>query len=278
MQEGHALLGIPLFCLGELPAARIHLERGDNLSWRAILLWHLGYLDQAQQTMHGALAKQLPNVWQRAFVLMAASTLSQLRRDWPVAQQRADNLMKLATEHDLPLLGAQGSLLHGRALVALGQEAEGIEQITRGLAAYLATGAEAWRPMYLGMLAASYAHAGQATEGLRQVNKALQIVEATQERWWEPELYRLRGVLLLEVSSDHHAETVSSFHQAITIARRQHAKSWELRAAMSLARLWQQQGKQARARKLLAGVYDGFTEGFGTADLQAAKTLLEGLS
>ncbi len=118
----------------------------------------------------------------------------------------------------------------------------------------------------------------QAADGLRQVAEALELVESTQERWWEPDPYRLQGALLWEVSSDNHTEAETCFQQAIAIARSQQAKSWELRAATSLARLWQSQGKRQEAHDLLAPVYGWFTEGFDTADLQEAKTLLQELA
>jgi predicted ATPase len=152
-----------------------------------------------------------------------------------------------------------------------------VERLRQGLAAYLATGAEAWRSMYLGMLAAAHEQAGQIAAGLSRVTEALEVVAATQERWWESELYRLRGVLLLEMSSERHTEAEACFHQAIAIARHQQAKSWELRAATSLARLWQSQGKRQEAFELFAPVYGWFTEGFDTADVQEAKQLLVAL-
>jgi predicted ATPase len=119
---------------------------------------------------------------------------------------------------------------------------------------------------------------GQAGEGLSLLAEALAIVRRTGERWWEAELYRLQGELLLALSWENHVEAEACFQQALAVARQQQAKSWELRAAMSLSRLWQQQGKRAAARDLLAPIYGWFTEGFNTADLQEAKALLEALA
>ncbi len=118
----------------------------------------------------------------------------------------------------------------------------------------------------------------QAADGLRQVAEALELVESKQERWWEPDPYRLQGALLWEVPSDNHTKAETSFHQALSIAQHQQAKSLELRAATSLARLWQSQDKRQDAYELLAPVYEWFTEGFDTADLKEAKTLLEELA
>ena len=147
----------------------------------------------------------------------------------------------------------------------------------QGLAAWRATRAETMRPYFLALLAAASAQVGQQEKGLTQLAEALAMANDTEERRHEAELYRLKGELLLARSAEHDTEAETCFRQALDIARRQQAKSWELRAAMSLSRLWQRQGKCAEARALLAPVYGWFTEGFDTADLQEAKALLEEL-
>jgi predicted ATPase len=146
-----------------------------------------------------------------------------------------------------------------------------------GLTAWRAMGIEAGLPYWLAMLAEAYGSTGQVEAGRRVLAEALTLVDRTKERWWEAELHRLKGELLLALSTNNAAEAETCFHQALDAARRQEAKSLELRAAMSLARLWQQQGMRAEARDLLAPVYGWFTEGFDTADLQEAKALLEEL-
>jgi predicted ATPase len=138
-------------------------------------------------------------------------------------------------------------------------------------------GIEAGLPYWLSMLAEAYGSTGQVEAGGRVLAEALTLVDTTEERWWEAELHRLKGELLLALSTDNAAQTETCFHQALDIARRQQAKSLELRGAMSLARLWQRQGKRTEAYELLAPVYGWFTEGFDTAALQEAKTLLEEL-
>ena len=120
-------------------------------------------------------------------------------------------------------------------------------------------------------------HLGHTEDGLQALAEASTLVEQHEERWWEAEIYRLRGVLLLRQPMPQHAEAEACFQQALHVARRQEAKALELRTAMSLSRLWQQQGKQAEARELLAPIYGWFTEGFDTADLQEARALLEEL-
>jgi predicted ATPase len=148
----------------------------------------------------------------------------------------------------------------------------------QGLAAWRATGAETLRPYFLALLAEASAQMEQREEGLTLLAEALAVVNDTGERRWEAELYRLKGELLLASSAEHDTEAETCFRQALDVACRQQAKSLELRAAMSLSRLWQRQGKDAEARELLALTYGWFTEGFDTADLQEAKTLLEAWS
>jgi predicted ATPase len=138
-------------------------------------------------------------------------------------------------------------------------------------------GAKLWWPAYLAWLAEAYDGMGQATEGLTVLTEALTIAHNTGERFWEAELHRLKGALLLTLSAEQYAEAETCFHQALDIARRQQAKSLELRAAVSLSRLWQQQGKQQEAHDLLAPLYGWFTEGFDTVDLQEAKALRNAL-
>jgi predicted ATPase len=150
-------------------------------------------------------------------------------------------------------------------------------QMQQGLAAWHATGAAVFRPYGLALLAEAYAQAGRGEEGLTLLAEALALTNDREERRWEAELYRLKGELLLVHSAAHHAEAEICFRQALDVARYQEAKSWELRATVSLARLWQQQGKRQEAHDLLAPVYHWFTEGFDTADLQDAKALLDAL-
>jgi predicted ATPase len=148
-------------------------------------------------------------------------------------------------------------------------------QMCQGIAAWRATGAELQRPYYLALLAEAYEKAGQADEGLRVLAEALTAVHTTGERQHEAELYRLKGELLLQQDVLDEQEAESCFRQALDVARQQQAKAFELRAAMSRSRLWQQQGKRAEVHALLAPIYGWFTEGFDTVDLQEAKVLLE---
>lgn len=171
-----------------------------------------------------------------------------------------------------------GRIYRAWALAAQGREAAGISQIQEGLAALQDTGSQLDHSEYLGVLAEAYGKDQQVEEGLGTVAEGLAFVERTEERFCEAEVHRLKGELLLQQSPDNHQDAEACFQKAIDSARQQGAKSWELRAATSLARLWQSQGKQTEACDLLAPVYNWFTEGFDTADLKDAKALLEALS
>jgi predicted ATPase len=298
----HRAMGSTLFCLGMPASAYGHLAQGIALydsqqhraaafrygedsgvichSFAAWALWYLGYPDQGLARIDEAvtLAQQSAHPFSLSFVLSFAAVFHQLRREGRATQERAEAAMSLATEQGFPLWVAYSSIPRAWALAHQGQAKEGIEQIHRGLTAWRATGAEIHRPYFLMLLAEANGTIGQPEAGLTVLAEALTLVDKSGERWYEPELYRLTGALLLQQSADHHAEAQACFYQALAVARPQQAKSFELRAAMSLSRLWQQQGKRGDARELLAPVYGWFTEGFDTADLQEAKALLEALA
>jgi predicted ATPase/DNA-binding winged helix-turn-helix (wHTH) protein len=298
--EAHRALGATLLYLGAGASALTHLEQGmalydpqqhrastflygDNSgvvchSIAAWTLWSLGYPDQGLARGHEALllAQQSAHPFSLGFALCWATVLHQYRREVQAAQERAEAAIRLATE--FPLWKACGSMLRGWALAHQGQAQEGIEQLRQGLMALHVTGIEIARLYFLALLAETYGIIGQSAAGLEVLAEALTRVNTTSDRWYEPELYRLKGALLLQQSADNHAEAQTCFHYALDAARAQQAKSLELRTAVSLSRLWQQQGKRAEARALLAPIYTWFTEGFDTADLQDAQTLLEELA
>ena len=167
--------------------------------------------------------------------------------------------------------------MRGWALAMQGQGEEGIAQIHQGLSAYRATGAEVGRPWYLTLLSEAYGRVGEISQGLDVLAEALALMDETGERWCAAELYRVQGELTLSCADNPYEKAETGFHQALEVARSQQVKSLELRAATSLARLWQSQGKCQAAYDLLAPVYEWFTEGFGTADLKDAKGLLDEL-
>jgi predicted ATPase len=173
---------------------------------------------------------------------------------------------------------AFGSIFLGWAIVERGEGQAGIARLEEGIAAFQATGARLHSSWWLGLRAEAYGKIGQPEEGLTVLAEALRAVEDTGEHFYEAELYRLKGAFLLQLSSDNQREAEACFQHALTIAQSQGAKAWELRAATSLARLWQHQGKRQQAHDLLAPVYHWFTEGFDTPDLQEAKALLDALA
>jgi predicted ATPase len=172
---------------------------------------------------------------------------------------------------------AQGRLLQGWALAMQGDAATGVAHMEQGWGAVQRTGLKLYRPYNLALLAEAYGQVGQPEAGLTCLAEAVTRVAATEERWWEAEVSRLQGELLLRLPRPDLPQAAACFHQALDVARRQQARALELRAALSLSRLWQQQGKRVEARALLTPLYGWFTEGFDTADLQDAKAVLEEL-
>jgi predicted ATPase len=248
----------------------------DCQSYLAWTLWPLGYPDQALVSIHQALtlAEGVSHPISLATALFFAAWLHQYRREAQTVQAQAEAAMALSTEQRFPQFLAGGMVLQGWALAAQGQGAEGIVQLRQGMAAWLATGAAGTQPYFLGLLAEVYGKVEQVEEGLAMLAEALAAVHNSGECYYEAQLHRLQGELLLALSREHDAEAEICFQRALEVARRQQAKSLELRAAMSLGRLWQHQGKTAQARQLLAEVYAWFTEGFDTVDLKEAKALL----
>ena len=204
-----------------------------------------------------------------------AAFLHYRRREAPAVQAHADTLLTLATTQGFPLVAGVGMCWRGWALALQGQRVAGWAQFSQGMAALLAIGQTLVRPLCLILLSEVVGYTGQVVEGLRLLAEALGAFEASERGDLLAEAYRLQGVLLLQQAGPDTAAVEACFHHALALARRQQAKAWELRAATSLARLWQQQGKCAAASALLAPIYGWFTEGFDTADLQEAKALLE---
>jgi predicted ATPase len=298
----HYALGATWMWLGALPAARQHIEAGiarytpDQRRapvfrmgldpgvgcriYAAMTLWALGYPKQALAHLHEALAlaHELSHPYSLVLARCWAAHVYQLRRNIAAVHEHAEAAVALSTEQGLTQWAAQGTSLRGWALAMQGQGEAGMAQICQGIAALRATGAAAWVPYLCTVLADVADHLGRTADGLQALAEAHILVEQQEERWWEAEIHRLRGILLLRQTGTQQAEAEACFQHALDVARRQEAKSLELRAAMSLSRLWQQQGKQAEAHALLAPIYGWFTEGFDTADLQDAKALLDALA
>jgi predicted ATPase len=301
------LLGVYSLTMGDLEPALEHLEHViafydpeqhaslaytmaqdpgvSVLAWASWTLWLLGYPDQALERSRKAmaLARQLDHPYTLDFALsVAGAFFHQMRRETDAARELNEATLQLSTEEGFPLSMAAGTLLRGWALALAGQADEGITAIRQGLDTMQAMGTKTRRSHSLALLAEAHASAGQVVQGLSALDEALSQVEESGERYFESEIHRLRGELLL-IQGDETATDTSlgraegCFQRAIEVARRQQARSWELRATMSLARLWGAQGKGEAARKVLTEVYGWFTEGFDTPDLMEAKALLEEL-
>ena len=298
----HDELGTTLCFLGDYAAAWSHLEQGIALtdpttqrtqallqgeapgvlclSYTAWALWCLGYPAQAVQRGQEALtlAQELQHPHSLAVAQYLATYLHHRRRESSAVQAQADILLTLATTQGFPLVVGLATCLQGWALSVQGQREAGMAQLRQGLATVLATGQTISQPFGLVLLAEVAGYAGQVAEGLCLLAEALTVLEASGRGDLLAEAYRLQGLLLLRQAIPNAAQAEACFQQALSIARHQQAKSWELRAAMSLSRLWQQEGKRTDAYDLLAPIYGWFTEGFDTADLQEAKVLLEALA
>jgi class 3 adenylate cyclase/predicted ATPase len=301
--RAHLERGIALYNSQQHHSLAFVYGTDPGISCRAFLawtLWALGHPDQARERVQEALTltQELSHPFSLAFAYQCAAIFHQHCREAEATQEQAETLLAIAHDRGFPYWVAQGTIYQGWALTEQRQAKEGLTQIQQGLTGLRAIGQELARPYFLALLAEAYGKMEQPKEGLNVLAEVLALVEKTGERWWEAELYRLKGTLTLEargwkletspsspqasrlkpqVSEEALREAEGYFHKAIEIARQQQAKSWELRASTSLAHLWQSQGKTTEAHKLLSDVYNWFTEGFDTKDLQEAKALLEEL-
>jgi len=284
---------------GRFTSSRSHLEEAlalyDPISHRALVHqigFHshvisqavlgnvflcLGYPNRALARGNASIAeaRSLAHPPSLAVSLALGTELLSLVGDNAALDERAGQLVAVATEQGFPYWHSQGAIYRGYAKVKNGDVAEGMLLLRDGSSAYRATGEELGLPFYIHLLATACEIAGKVEEGLALVDEALLIVERTGERWFAAELNRHKGQLLLRHGNTEAAEEL--YRKALSIAVEQQAKLWELRAAMSLAQLWRDQGKRTEARDLLAPAYGWFTEGFGSPDLKEAKALLDSL-
>jgi predicted ATPase/DNA-binding winged helix-turn-helix (wHTH) protein len=299
MMEAHRAFGVTCVALGRFPEALEHLTESAfyesfyhephflltannskvmSLCFAGWSLWSMGFPQQALEKINEAqaLAKELSHTNSLVAALYFAAILHQLRGETTSVLQHAEAVMTLGQEQGLPIWTAFGTIYYGWAQIEQGQIGKGIEFVQRGLAAYQTTGAKIWRTHFLGLLAEGLAKAEQFEEGLRVLDEALTTVEDVGERYHEAELYRLKGELLLKRELPAEAETC--FKQAIAIARQQQTKSLELRAATSLSRFYENQCRIKEAHQALTDIYQWFTEGFDTADLREARTMMDRLN
>jgi class 3 adenylate cyclase/predicted ATPase len=299
--SGHRLMATSLMFTGELAASREHFDRvvalydpaehrllatrfGQDvrvsaLSYRSWALWMLGYPAAALADIEHAVNDAREIAQAATLMYVRHVTLVTLFHcgQYAAADPLVEELVALAEEKDAAYWKADGMLMGGCLLALTGKHADAVPMISAGIAAYRSTGATMWLSWYLSHLAIAHGGLGQLDDAWRCIEEAMTAVETTREKWCEPEVDRIAGEIALKSPRPDAAKAEVYFQRALALARSQQAKSWELRAAMSLARLWRDQGKRVEARDLLAPVYGWFTEGFDTHDLKQAKTLLDAL-
>ena len=300
---GHRLMGTSLVLMGDIAAAQMHFDRaialydplehrplatrfGQDvgvaiLSFRSLALWLLGYPEAALKDLARAL-KDAREIGQASTLMYALNCTAMFVHipcgNYAAAQAVLEEVIPLADEKGALYWKAFGRMNQACVLALTGKASDAIQMFASGIVAYRSTGARVWLPLYLSYLAKAHAELGQFDDAWRRVGEAMTEIETTKERWQEAEVHRVAGEIALMSPGAGPAKAEAYFERGLQIARQQQAKSWELRAAMSMARLWCDQGKRNEARNLLAPVYGWFTEGFDTRDLKEAKTLLDALA
>jgi predicted ATPase len=240
----------------------------------------LGYPEAALAYVEQALkdAREIGHAASLMYALAMTSFVQLLLGNYAVVNAQADELVTVAEEKSAPFWKAWGQLFRGHVSALTGNASDAVHQITSGIAAYRSTGATLGLTAWLSYLMKAHADLRQFDDAWRCSEEAITHIETTKERWWEAEVNRIAGEVALLSPEPDAAKAETYFERALAVARRQQAKSWELRSSMSLARLWRDQGRVQQARELLAPVYGWFTEGFDTRDLKEAKALLEELA
>ena len=295
-------MGTSLLCTGNIVEGRAHYNHAlalydptehrllatrfgqdvavATLSFRSLALWMLGYpmaaLSDAEQAISNG--REIGQTATLMYALYSASNTHILCGNYATASALVDELIQVADETGAVQWNANGMMTRGWILALTGRPSDTVQMITSALMSWRSTGATYWVPLLLSYLARAYAELGQFDDTGRSIREATTTVETTNEKWFEAEVNRIAGEIALLSPEPDAAKAQSYFERALAVARQQQAKSWELRAAMSLARLWRDQGKVRQARELLAPVYGWFTEGFDTCDLKEAKALLEELN
>ena len=299
---GHRLMGSSLLCTGKIMEGRAHYNHAlalyapaehrqlaarfgqdvavATLAFRSLASWMLGYpmaaLADAEQAISNA--REIGQAATLMYALAVASVAPALCGRYATAKTLLDELLPLAEDKGTSWWKAFGMMEQGLLLALTGKASDAASLIASGITLFRSIGSTYWLPTYLPHLAMAYAELGQFDDGWRCLSEAMTAVETTGERWFEAEVHRMAGEIALKSPQADAAKVQAYFERALTVARKQQAKSWELRAAMSMARLWRDQGKQQQARQLLAPVYGWFTEGFDTLDLKEAKALLDQLA
>ena len=299
---GHRLMGSSLMTTGNMLQARSHYDRAlalydpvehrplatrfgqeigvTILGFRSLCLWFLGYPEAALADVDCGLsdAREFGQAATLMYVLSMRGMTQIFCGNYEAATTIGDELIALADEKGAAYWKATGTLIRGSALALSGSASEAVSMITCGVSAYRSIGVTVWIFLFLTYLAKLYAELGRFEDAWHAVREAMNACEATKQRWYEAEVYRIAGEIALVSAKPDVKKAEAYFERALAIAREQQAKSWELRAAMSMARLWRDQGKGQQAHALLAPVYGWFTEGFDTLDLKEAGALLDELA
>jgi predicted ATPase len=299
---GHRIMGLSLLVTGDLADSRTQLDQaialydptehrplatrfGQDvgvaiLSLRSWALCVLGFRHAALADAEHALeaAREIGQAASLMYALLVASITHVICGNYAAANALVDELIALTDQTASLFWGAWAVMQRGCILALTGKASDAVQTITSGVTAWRSTGSTAMMPSYLSYLARAHAELGQFDDAMRCIGEAITTVETTKERWFEAEANRIAGEIALLLPEPDVAKAEACFERALAVARKQQAKSWELRAAMSMARLWRDQGKCQQARELLAPVYGWFTEGFDTRDLKEAKVLLDALA
>jgi len=300
--HAHRIMGISLLCTGDIAEGRVHLDRAialhdpgehrqlathfgqdarvSTLCYQSHALWLLGYPEAARTNLDEALsdAREIGHFATLWYALALTSLAHILQGNYAAAHAQYDEVVALANEKGAAFAKGSGTAGQGWVMALTGNAADAVDLISSGRNALLSTGATLWTPMALSFLTKAYAQLNQFDDASRCIGEAMTAIDATKERWWEAEVNRVAGEIALESPRPDTAKAEAYFERALEVARKQQARSWELRAAMSMARLWRDQGKVQQARELLAPVYGWFAEGFDTHDLKEAKALLSELA
>jgi predicted ATPase len=299
---GHRLMGNSLTLTGDIAKGRAHYNQAfalydpathrtlatrfgqdvgvSTLVYRALARWMLGYPEGALADVDRVLedARDSGHAVPLMYAQFHASLTNILCAKYAAANAQSSEVVRLADEKGAPFWKALGTMQKGCVLALSGKASEAIQMITSGITMYRSTGSRLYLPIFLSHLSRAYAELGQFDQAWRCIGEAMAAVETTKERWYEAEIHRVTGEIALTLPQLGSSQAETYFERALNVARVQQAKSWELRAAMSMARLWLDQDMREKARALLAPVYGCFTEGFDTRDLKEAKALLHALA
>ncbi len=297
---GHRLIGTSCLLSGQVAKAREHLDdayalydplqhrplatrfgqdvRVSILVYRALAQWMLGYPDAALADADHAIAdaRESGHAGTLMYAQFHTSLTNVLCANYAAASSQSNDAIRLAEQKGAALWNALATMQTGCVLAHSGDAVEGIEVMISGIDAYRSTGSRVYLPVFLSHLANAYAEVGQLDRAWSYIGEAISAVQETKERWYEPEIHRVAGEIALKLPKLGQSQAEKHFQSALNLARMQQARSWELRAAMSIAQLWLAQGMREQARDLLAPIYGWFTEGFDTHDLKQAKTFLAG--